>query len=278
MTDTPPDTAHSVPRELDQALRGYLERFTAAANGYDGSTRHAAALEELLAGYSQLVTDPSNEPDYAQLAATGPGLELVARLREESARCVAVTEKYRALRLLQGRSGADAYFANIESCIAGEFGALAPDASSTVLLVGSGSFPMTLLNLAARTGASARGIDIDAEALDLGRKVVAQLGGGLDIRLLGQGIEQLDFLGETTHIVISSTVSVKYEMLHQLHALTRDDVVVAMRFGDGLKSLFNYPLQPVDPALWHLAGMIRQPGQVFDIALYTKAPENTEGN
>lgn len=278
MTETPLITLNGSTWELAGVLRGYLECFTAAVASYDGSTRHAAELEELLASYSQLVTDPANEADYEQLAATGTGTELIAQLRSESARCVAIIEKYRALRLLEGGGGAEGYFANIESCIAEEFGAVAPDASSTVLLVGSGSFPMTLLNLAARTGASARGIDIDPEALELGRKVVAQLGESLDIELLGERIEQLDFLAEIAHIVFSSTVSVKYELLHQLHALTRDDVVVAMRFGDGLKSLFNYPLQPVDPDLWHCSAMIRQPEQVFDIALYTKTRTRMESN
>lgn len=278
MIETPLITLNSSAWELAGALRGYLECFTAAVASYDGSTRHAAELEELLASYSQLVTDPANEADYEQLAATGTGTELIAQLRSESARCVAIIEKYRALRLLEGGGGAEGYFANIESCIAEEFGAVAPDASSTVLLVGSGSFPMTLLNLAARTGASARGIDIDPEALELGRKVVAQLGESLDIELLGERIEQLDFLAEITHIVFSSTVSVKYELLHQLHALTRDDVVVAMRFGDGLKSLFNYPLQPVDPDSWHCSAVIRQPEQVFDIALYTKTRTRMESN
>ncbi|MGH3653040.1 class I SAM-dependent methyltransferase [Glutamicibacter sp.] len=276
MTETPLTTRAAA--DLAATLHGYLGRFTEAAQGYDGSTRYAAALEVLLASYAQLVTDPANEPGYAQLAATEAGTGLAAALRTESARCVAVIEKYRALRLLEGRSGAEGYFANIESCIAEEFGAVAPDSGSKVLLVGSGSFPMTLLNLASRTGASALGIDIDPEALELGRRVVAQLGEGLDIRLQGEEIHQLDFLPQATHIVFSSTVAVKYELLHQLHPRTRDDVVVAMRFGDGLKSLFNYPMQPVDPRLWQLAGTIRQPGQVFDIALYTKARTRTESN
>ncbi|KWR70505.1 rRNA methyltransferase [Arthrobacter sp. W1] len=278
MIEIPPGTPSAAEAGLAVVLRGYLDRFAEAAKGYDGSTRHAAALEELLASYAQLVTDPANEPGYGQLAATEAGTALVAALRTESARCVAVIEKYRALRLLEGRTAADGYFANIESCIAEEFGAVAPDAGSKVLLVGTGSFPMTLLNLASLTGASAVGIDIDPEALDLGRRVVEQLGEGLDIRLLGEEIDQLGFLHDVTHIVFSSTVSLKYELLHQLHACTRDDVVVAMRFGDGLKSLFNYPMQPVDPRQWQLTGTISQPGQVFDIALYTKAHTKTESN
>ncbi|GAA1874163.1 D-histidine (S)-2-aminobutanoyltransferase CntL [Paeniglutamicibacter psychrophenolicus] len=255
---------------LPGTLRGYLRRFASAANGYDGSTRHAGELEELLADYSRFVTDPGNEASFAQLAAAPGTAELVDGLRTQSARCVAVIEKYRALRLLEGESGAEGYFANIESCIVEEFGAVAPTKDSKLLLVGSGSFPMTLLNVAARTGASTLGIDIDAESIALGRRVVALLGEGLDIGLEGTAIHELDFISAATHIVFSSTVPVKYELLHQVHGLTREDVVVAMRFGDGLKSLFNYPMQEVDPARWRLADTIRRPDQVFDIALYMK--------
>ncbi|MFL4472855.1 class I SAM-dependent methyltransferase [Paeniglutamicibacter sp. MACA_103] len=267
--DTSPALGAPAPG-LPGTLRGYLRRFTSAANGYDGSTRHAGELEELLADYSRFVTDPGNEAPFAQFAAHPGTAELVEKLRTQSARCVAVIEKYRALRLLEGQAGAEGYFANIESCIAEEFGAVAPTKDSKLLLVGSGSFPMTLLNVASLTGASALGIDIDAESIALGRRVVALLGEGLDIALEGRAIHELDFISEATHIVISSTVPVKYALLHQMHGLTREDVVVAMRFGDGLKSLFNYPMQEVDPALWRLADTIRQPDQVFDIALYVK--------
>ncbi|MCO1338766.1 rRNA methyltransferase [Kocuria polaris] len=256
-----------------ESLRDYRRRFAAAADGYDASTERAADLEQLMGDFSAFVTDERNETPFAELTDVG---ELVADLRTQSARCAAVMEKYRALRLLEGRSGSVGYFANVESCIQEEFGAVAPTAASRVLLVGSGSFPMTLLNVAERTGAAAVGVDIDAEAVDLGRRVVTLLGGGFDIALENVPAEELDFTSNATHIVFSSTVPVKYDILHRLHSVTRDDVVVAMRFGDGLKSLFNYPMQDVDPARWRLLETVRRPGQVFDIALYAKHPAERE--
>jgi len=278
MTDFPLATTDAVRQPLSATLHGYLGKFTEAAHHYDGSTHQAEGLEALLGAYSALITDPGNEPGYAQLAATESGSMLAGQLRAQSARCVAILEKYRALHLLNGKTGADGYFANIESCIDEEFGAVAPKAQSKVLLIGSGSFPMTLLNLASRTGATTAGIDIDPEALDLGRQVVQLLGGNLKITLSCEPIEELEFLREATHVVISSTVQAKYQMLHRMHPLTRDDVVVAMRYGDGLKSLFNYPKEPVDAQRWNLAETIEQPQQIFDIALYSKQRPHRKGN
>lgn len=280
MSDSTTETSPALTpaaHDMLASLQEYRRRFTTAADAYDGSTARAADLEEVMAAYSTYVTDERNLAPFAELARAGSAdtADLVTDLRSQSARCAAVMEKYRALRLLDGRSGAVGYFANVESCIEEEFGAVGPTRDSRVLLIGSGSFPMTLLNVAERTGAATVGLDIDAEAVGLGQRVVQLLGRDLDIALQNAAAEDLPFTRSATHIVISSTVAVKYEILHRLHAVTRDDVVVAMRFGDGLKSLFNYPMQDVDADRWRLVETIRRPDQVFDIALYAKP--HTEG-
>ena len=44
-----------------------------------------------------------------------------------------------------------------------------------------------------------------------------------------------------------------------------------MRYGDQLKSLFNYPMRATDSTKWKLVDQILRPDDVFDIALYQKA-------
>jgi SAM-dependent methyltransferase len=180
-------------------------------------------------------------------------------------------EKYRALKLLNGTTERTDYFKNIESCIEKEFGQFQITSESKVLLVGSGSFPMTPLLIAKRTGAEVVGIDIDDEAIQLGRNVVERLGNGLNIRLEKRVVEDLDFTKDVTHIIFSSTVEKKYDILDQLHTLTDENVVVAMRYGDQLKSLFNYPMRQVDGQKWKMVERILRPDHVFDIALYKKS-------
>jgi hypothetical protein len=259
--------------DLRLLMAQHLDRLRESAARYDGTTRHGTETERVVGDYSAFVTDARHHAAWARLEEEGgPAFtRLVAELRTESARCAAIMEKYRALNLLDGRTETVGYFDNIESGIEVEFGAFQVTSSSAVLLVGAGSFPMTPLYIARRTGARVVGVDIDAEAVELGRRVVKTLGGDLDINLEATPVADLGFTGDATHIIFSSTVAVKYALLDAIHPVTRDDVVVAIRYGNHLKSLFNYPMEDIDPLKWTLADRVVRPEHIFDVALYVKA-------
>ncbi|WP_270168850.1 class I SAM-dependent methyltransferase [Paenibacillus sp. SYP-B4298] len=270
---------------LQDEIKHYADRFAELAARYDGTIQHSAELEGTINAYSAWITDERNVQAWGQLEQEleleqelGTGMEistplhqLTDEVRRSSAACVATMEKYRALKLLQGEDDIAGYFHNIESCIEQEFGSFRVSSDSTVLLVGSGSFPMTPLLIARRTGARVIGVDIDEEAVTLGRKVVERLGEGLPIRLENIPADQLPAAREATHIIFSSTVPIKYELLERMYATTDSGVVVAMRFGNKLKSLFNYPMEQVDEDKWQLADTLLRPGHIFDVALYRKA-------
>ncbi|MGM0714293.1 methyltransferase domain-containing protein [Brevibacillus parabrevis] len=258
---------------FEECVRDFCHRFSELAKVYDGTIQHSFELAAVIDEYSAFVTAESNKEAWEWLVQNEPEpfQGLVADVRQVASSCVAIMEKYRALKLLGGQAEGADYFKNIESCIEEEFGSFQVGANSKVLLVGSGSYPMTPLLIAKRTGAPVVGIDIDEEAIQLGQKVVDRLGPGLPIQLERSYVEQLPVTKEATHIIFSSTVSNKYEILDQLHALTKEDVVVAMRYGDHLKSLFNYPMEAVDERKWRLVETVLRPEHVFDIALYRKA-------
>lgn len=257
---------------LETTLRSFSEQFGKLAGRYDRTAEHRSELEAAINEYARLVTDPDHVAAWGLLRQTE--LEeldpLFHELRHQSARCVAIMEKYRALKLQDGEVQIADYFKNIEECIDKEFGRFQVTSHSKVLLVGSGSFPMTPLLIAKRTGAEVVGIDIDAEAIRFGRNVVEKLGAGLNIRLEQLLLEDLAYTREATHIIFSSTVATKYDLLDQLHVLTNKQVVVAMRYGNQLKSLFNYPMRETDRRKWRLVDNILRPYDVFDIALYQK--------
>lgn len=261
------------PEQFQQYLTAFQDRFTVLADRYDGSIHHSSELETIIDDYSAFIMDEGNKEAWEQLEqqTSGELNQLVADVRKTSALCVAIMEKYRALKLLDGKADRTDYFKNIESCIEKEFGSFQVTFDSKVLMVGSGSFPMTPLLIAKRTGAEVVGIDIDEEAIELGRRVVQRLGNGLPIRLEKVFVEHLDATKDMTHIIFSSTVANKYDLLDQLHPLTNEHVVVAMRYGDRLKSLFNYPMREVDGRKWKLIETVLRPDHVFDIALYEKA-------
>lgn len=267
------------------ALSEYHQRFCRAADDYDGSGRAARSLEQLMADYSEFVLDHRTTAAWAALGASrssadsGPREskldDLIDGLRDQSARCAAISEKYRAVDILNGGDHADGYFANVEACIESEFGALAPTAGDTVVLIGSGAVPMTLLAVAERTGASVAGVDIDPEAIELSRRVVRQVAPGLQVELHPARTHQTELARQASHIVISSTIRAKFDILDDLHAVVDQDCVIAMRFGNDAKSLFNYPLLETDPTRWRLLRTIRRPEHIFDVALYSKSTEAT---
>ncbi|MBD0381840.1 class I SAM-dependent methyltransferase [Paenibacillus sedimenti] len=259
--------------QFQRYMADFQEKFTTLAHRYDGTIHQSSELETIIDDYSAFITNEGYKEVWAEAEqqASSELIQLVADLRKSSALCVAIMEKYRALKLLNGEADRCDYFDQIETCIEQEFGSFQVTADSNVVLVGSGSFPMTPLYIAKQTGAAVVGIDIDEEAIKLGRKVVERLGHGLNIMLEREPVEHLDAIKDATHIIFSSTVSVKYDLLDRLHALTERQVVVAMRYGDRLKSLFNYPMKEVDERKWRLVENILRPGHVFDIALYQKA-------
>ncbi|MGG0369581.1 methyltransferase domain-containing protein [Priestia endophytica] len=256
-------------------LSDYLESFNDLTASFNHRINHYSELETLINKYSHFITNVENQEVWNQLQKqlNCDLNQVVDHLRNKSALCVAIMEKYRAMKLLNGETGITDYFKNIESCIEKEFGSFQITPDSKVLLVGSGAFPMTPTLIAKRTGAEVVGIDIDDEAIELGLKVIEILGAELNIRLEKKPVEYLGFTKEATHIIFSSTVKDKYIILDQLHELTNEDVVVAMRYGDQLKSLFNYPSREVDEQKWNKVENVLRPDDVFDIELYKKMPK-----
>lgn len=263
----------TTPNMLVQQMEAFLSEFRELNRSYHQHSNNYRQMEKTIGEFTDFVLNPRHEEIWREVEAQYNNDKLahsVAELRKQSAYCVWAMEKYRARELEQNREGIAEYFNNIEACIASEFGSFEITSDSKVMLIGAGAFPMTPLLIARKTGAEVVGIDIDPEAVDLARNVVSILGPNSGITIEIARIDQLHFTQRATHIILASTIKEKFELLQQLHPLTNEDVVVAMRYGNGLKSLFNYPLEEVDSSLWSLVNRVQQPGHVFDIVLYKK--------
>ena len=199
--------------------------------------QYIEALETLMDDY-EFILNPIYEQQFNAWRDVEEKAQLIKSLQYITAQCVKQVEVIRARRLLDGQ--ASGYFDNIEHCIDEEFGQCSIASNDKLLLVRCIS--MTLIQVA-KTGASVIGIDIDPQAVDLGRRIVNVLAPNEDITITDQKVSELKDIKDVTHIIFSSTIPLKYSILEELYDLTNENVVVAMRFGDGIKAIFNYPSQ-----------------------------------
>lgn len=257
---------------LTDTLQAFLERYDIVFKKKVFYESDYSMLEKLIDDYTTFILSPVNKREWEKLSfkELDEMSSLIDDLREKSSYGVAIIEKYRAHQFLSGNDEVSPYFENIEECIEKEFGSSRIDQSAHVLLIGSGSYPMTLSYIAKMTGATVSGIDIDDEAIELGRQVLNRLNQNVTISLENKEVSRIPHLKSVTHIIFSSTIPIKYDILEELYELTNPHVVIAMRYGNDFKSLFNYPMQPVDIQKWHLVENVIQDDRIFDIAIYKK--------
>ncbi|PTF55047.1 staphylopine biosynthesis enzyme CntL [Staphylococcus chromogenes] len=258
--------------EMELELATFYRNFVAHYQKVALNFESISELEREVDVFSRYILNENNTTrfhDWQQTQAHPPSI--VPALADITAKCVKLMEVLRAKRHILGEATETTYFQNIEHCIQEEFGQFTITANDTVLLVGSGAFPMTPIQIAKETGAKVIGIDIDAEAIEYGRQIVADLAPQASIELYQATVDQLPQIQEVTHVIFSSTVPLKYDILAQLYALTGPETVVAMRYGNDLKSIFNYPKRETNAHQWVCVDEVIQPNQIFDIALYQKA-------
>lgn len=250
----------------------FINRFTKINSDFLNDAHSPDDAQRALVEYTEFILDSKNKqtwdgfinPEIKEIK------DRIINVRRESAHCVWAMEKYRAMTLISTNDKSADYFKNIEGCIEDEFGKFVVNKDSRILLIGVGAFPMTPLLIAKNTGAKVVGIDIDEEAVEYAKKVIDILGKGLDIEVNTQSYADLEFTREATHIIIASTIFEKFDILQNLYSLTNKDVVVSMRYGNGFKSLFNYPLADILNGTWKKAESIYFDNNVFDVAMYTK--------
>jgi len=255
---------------IREKLEIYLNEFEIQYEEVVTNSKNIHKLEALIESYSDFILNQCYQQAYSAWLDTQEKDQLTRRLADITAKSVKQMEILRAQRLLDGKMSTSQYFENIEHCINEEFGQCKVTANDTLLLVGSGAYPMTLIQVAKETGAKVIGIDIDETAVELGQQVINMLAPEANIHITNQTVDQLEDISAVTHIIFSSTVPVKYQILDQLYDLTNEHVVVSMRYGNGFKALFNYPTEETNFEKWNCAHRQLRSNQIFDIALYRK--------
>ena len=258
-----------------ETLTDFFYEFSACQNKLMQGDAYIETLQNTIQRYQDFIMEDEHvalyekwQNDYKDDARI-----VVKALQKITAMCVKYVENDHALKLIRDDEQCNqdgSYLDNVASRIQEEFGMFDITDKDCVLSIGCGSYPMTLMQVFNETGAKTIGLDIDAQSIDYARAVKMRCLPDAPMELSTEPVTELASIKDVTHVVISSTVPVKYQILDDLYDVTNDDVVVAMRYGNGLKSLFNYPIQVVDPSKWHCVEILKQDDQIFDIALYHK--------
>lgn len=161
-------------------------------------------------------------------------------LRETAVQALCELEKYQSRLIHKHEHPISHYIDQLSNSVRSELESLQVHQHSKVLFIGSGAFPLSALTIAQETGAEVLGMDIEKEAVQLAEQAVAMSDFGNKIAFTHQKLNELAFTKEATHIIVASLVENKLEILEELKLLANSRAKIMMRYGNGLKSLFNY--------------------------------------
>jgi hypothetical protein len=196
------------------------------------------------------------------------------RLREAAIRALCDLEKHQSKCIEPNELESNNYLFTLIQSVKVELQSFGIDYRSKVLFIGSGAFPVSVLTIAKEFGAKVMGVDIDSEAVILARNVAKAYDLETLVSFSDEKLSSLTFLKETTHIIIASLVESKIEVLDQLKKSMKDDVKVMLRYGNGVKSLFNYPFDYDLSGDWHQRHLIDR-NSIYDIIILEMSPSVT---
>lgn len=177
-------------------------------------------------------------------------------------------EKYQAKNLRKAGDMFDLYMEQLSGIALKEMQESHINGRSKVLLIGSGAFPTTAIAIARESGAEIKCADIDREAVELGALVIKKY------RLPGQvhviNSNYMEYARWATHIIIASLVPEKEEILMRLWEVIDNQTYVVLRFGNGLKSIFNYPFQPPYLDKWNTTQVLSSAEDMYDVLILRK--------
>lgn len=167
----------------------------------------------------------------------------VELLREAAVEALCDVEKNQSKCISLNEMDGNKYLTTLIQSVKDDLESFGITHESKVLFIGSGAFPISVLTIAKEFGAKVMGVDIDSEAVQLSRHVAKAFDSETLVSFSNEKLSSLAFLKETTHIIIASLVENKIEVLDQLKELIKHKVQIMMRYGNGVKSLFNYPFE-----------------------------------
>ncbi len=176
----------------------------------------------------------------------------VRNLRYISCKALCNLEKYQANCLKFNLEDEFRYTRTLEKKVLVESKKLGINKDSKVVFIGSGAMPISAFAIAESIGSEIRCIDIDNEAIELSSEISKLLKLDDLITFSKDSLNDLDYLKEASHIIIASLVEDKMKIVKEIKDYLNKEAKIVLRYGNGIKSVFNYPLDTCSISGWKL--------------------------
>jgi hypothetical protein len=193
------------------------------------------------------------------------------RIRETSSKALCAVEKRRAIRMYADQRDDSLYQTLLSASVITECRLAQIGRSAKVLFIGAGAFPISACTIARETSATVCCTDIDEEAICHGSRLIKFLGLHKNVIYSDSPMGDEEYAGSATHIFMASLVPEKLDILDTIKFAAKPDCKMILRYGNGLKSVFNYPLHADLSGVWDVEPVAGN-NCIYD-TLILKAPQ-----
>lgn len=199
-----------------------------------------SVLKDKLDYVCDFILDSSNNLKWKKYLSEETYDSLVRELRNATSNALGWVEKFQAHSILSGSVDSFKYSDELNLAVQNEILEFEINTKSRILFIGSGAMPITAFTIKNEVDCEVTCLDIDKEALDLSERLSDKYG-IKNIFFSSQDVSKFD-LNNFTHIIIASLVEEKLDIAKFLLENINGDTKVILRYGNELKSIFNYPL------------------------------------
>lgn len=237
----------------------------ARACGHAGSCERLSAELDRLSAYI-LQEDNRRFWDHAE---DESARDAAAYMRHASAMALGALEKVRARDICSQNKTDSRYAALPSASLREEWNRLQEPREAKVMFIGAGACPVSAIKIAESASSEVLCVDIDEEAIRYGTDLARHLGLDDAFRYAKSHLSDLAFAASATHIFIASLVPEKLDILRELRPIFRADCRFVVRYGNGLKSLYNYPLDIDGLKDWR-AEALNGAGSIYDTMIVSR--------
>ncbi|WP_461612520.1 nicotianamine synthase family protein [Clostridium sp. Marseille-QA1073] len=197
-------------------------------------------LKDKLDYVCDFILDSSNDLKWNKYVSKEEYDTLVKEVRESNSKALGWVEKCQARSILNNNLDSFKYSDELRLAVENEILEFDINNKSKILFIGSGAMPITAFTINDEVNSEVVCLDVDNEALELSEKLSDKYG-IKNISFSSEDISNFD-LNSFSHIIIASLVEPKLDMVKYLLENINGDTKVILRYGNKLKSIFNYPL------------------------------------